>query len=115
MDTTAASVNPAGTMYRFIELHSSLVRGRSPRLRPGRTEVRVHREGRERLLLGLVVVEHHDQLGHDEQILETLPQPTQLDLTAATPVVREGPHDDTDRDRVEGLAFLHVQDQATIS
>src|SRR5262245_21333401 len=47
--------------------------GRSPGDAPALTE------RRERMLLGLVVVEHPDQLRHREQIVQALPQGAQPD------------------------------------
>src|SRR6266496_1260001 len=40
-------------------------------------------EGRDRLLLAVVMVEHHDQLRHGEQVLEPLAERAQLDLAPA--------------------------------
>src|SRR6516162_310610 len=63
-------------------------------LRPaaGRWNVSGAGECGDRLLLGVVVVEHHDQLGHREQVFDALAERAQLDLTAAPLVARVAAH-----------------------
>src|SRR5262245_14703829 len=102
----AASVNPNGTMKRFIVVSSSLAARSSCAPRSaGRSFLR---ERSERLLLRVVVVEHHDQLRHREQIFQPLAETAELHFAAATLVVAVPAHQHTDRDRVQRLAFRHV-------
>src|ERR1044072_5829662 len=86
MEMTSAAMKPKGTMKRLMSRMSSGSGG----------------ERRHRLLLSLVMIEHHDQLRHGEHILQPLAQPAQLDLAAPAPVVGINPHQHADRERVEG-------------
>src|SRR5262252_4705245 len=69
----------------------------------------------DRLLLGVVVVEHHDQFGHGEQVLDALAERAQLDLPAAPLVARVAAHEYADRHRVERLALAQVQHQHLVA
>ena len=73
------------------------------------------RKRRERLLLGIRMVEDHDQLGHDEKILQALAEPAELDLTAATLVVRVTAHERADGDRVQRFALGHVEHEHRVA
>src|SRR5688572_30760357 len=72
-------------------------------------------ERRDGRFLRLVVIEHHDQLGHHEQILDPLAETTQLDLSAPAPIARVAAHEHADGDRIECLAFRQVQQQPAIA
>src|SRR5215831_18230884 len=116
IETAAAATNPMGTMKRLIFRGSSATGQRQPTAASDASFVlpSFHRERSESFLLRLVMVEHHDQLRHGEEILQPLAETAQLDLAASTAVIRKSPHQHADRDRIERLAILHVQDEAFI-
>src|SRR4029079_15967247 len=86
----------------------------SPRT-PGFIFLRRFRESRESLLLRLVVVEHHDELRHGEQLANALAQATDLHLAAPALVVRESSHQNADRHGVQRRAVRQVQHHPLIS